>query len=396
MNEILSILKPYPFEKLNKLLKDTSPKLKNKIDFSIGEPKHAIPKSIIKNINNHVSLWSYYPKTKQSEELSFAILNWIKKRHKLSIEYKNIISVNGTREGIFSLVQSVFNNNSKQKYVLCPSPLYQIYEGATLLAGGTPYYYEIDKNKDTFIDNLLNSKKAILSKTQIIFINSPNNPTGKTLSLEEWRRLFQISDRYNIKLISDECYSEIYFTNKKPIGILQACKILGKSLKNIVMLTSLSKRSNVPGLRSGFAAGDSELIKSFLLYRTYHGSAMSPFTQKISKLLWEDEIHVNANRLAYKKKFNLSNKILAKFFDHKIIPQASFYLWLPTFIDAEYFCKDLYATTNTLVLPGNYILRQNNKKKSLWTNYIRIALVDNIKNTEIGLKRLKEFYGTIL
>ena len=396
MNEILSNLKPYPFEKLNKLLKEINPKITNKIDFSIGEPKHTIPKSIIKNINNLVSLWSYYPKTKQSEELSIAILNWIKKRHKLSIEYKNIISVNGTREGIFSLVQSIYNKNSKQKYVLCPSPLYQIYEGATLLAGGTPYYYEIDKEKDTFIDNLLNTQKTILSKTQVIFINSPNNPTGKTVSLEEWRKLFHISDKYNIKLISDECYSEIYFTNKKPIGILQACKMLGKSLKNIVMLTSLSKRSNVPGLRSGFAAGDSELIKSFFTYRTYHGSAMSPLTQKISKLLWDDENHVKANRLAYKKKFNLSNKIIAKFFDQNIIPQASFYLWLPTFIDAEYFCRDLYATTNTLVLPGNYILRQNNKKKSLWTNHIRIALVDNIKNTEIGLKRLKEFYGTIL
>ena len=396
MNEILSNLKPYPFEKLNKLLKEINPKITNKIDFSIGEPKHTIPKSIIKNINNLVSLWSYYPKTKQSEELSIAILNWIKKRHKLSIEYKNIISVNGTREGIFSLVQSIYNKNSKQKYVLCPSPLYQIYEGATLLAGGTPYYYEIDKEKDTFIDNLLNTQKTILSKTQVIFINSPNNPTGKTVSLEEWRKLFHISDKYNIKLISDECYSEIYFTNKKPIGILQACKMLGKSLKNIVMLTSLSKRSNVPGFRSGFAAGDSELVKNFSLYRTYHGSAMSPLTQKISKLLWDDEIHVKANRLAYKKKFNLSNKIIAKFFDQNIIPQASFYLWLPTFIDAEYFCRDLYATTNTLVLPGNYILRQNNKKKSLWTNHIRIALVDNIKNTEIGLKRLKEFYGTIL
>ena len=396
MNEILSNLKPYPFEKLNKLLKEINPKIKNKIDFSIGEPKHAIPKSIIKNINNLVSLWSYYPKTKQSEELSIAILNWVKKRHKLSVEYKNIISVNGTREGIFSLVQSIYNKNSKLKYLLCPSPLYQIYEGATLLAGGTPYYYEIDKEKDTFINNLLDTKKTILSKTQVIFINSPNNPTGKTLSLEEWSKLFQISDKYNIKLISDECYSEIYFTNKKPIGILQACKMLGKSLKNIVMLTSLSKRSNVPGLRSGFAAGDSELIKNFSLYRTYHGSAMSPLTQKISKLLWDDEIHVKANRLAYKKKINLSNKIIDKFFDQNIIPQASFYLWLPTFIDAEHFCRDLYATTNTLVLPGNYILRQNNKKKSLWTNYIRIALVDNIKNTEIGLKRLKEFYGKIL
>jgi len=396
MNEILSNLKPYPFEKLNKLLKETNPKIKNKIDFSIGEPKHPIPKSIIKNINHHVSLWSYYPKTKQSEKLSATILNWIKKRHKLSIEYKNIISVNGTREGIFSLVQSIYNKNSKQKYVLCPSPLYQIYEGATLLAGGTPYYYEIDIEKDTFIDNLLNTNKTVLSKTQVIFINSPNNPTGKTLSLEEWSKLFQISDKYNIKIVSDECYSEIYVTNKKPIGILQASKMLGKSLKNIVMLTSLSKRSNVPGLRSGFAAGDSELINSFLLYRTYHGSAMSPLTQEISKLLWDDEIHVKANRLAYKKKFTLSNKIIAKFFDQNIIPQASFYLWLPTFIDAEYFCKDLYATTNTLVLPGNYILRQNNKKKSIWKNYIRIALVDNIKNTEIGLNRLKEFYGKIL
>ena len=396
MNEILSILKPYPFEKLNKLLKAINPKINNKIDFSIGEPKHSIPKSIIKNTNKIVSSWSYYPKTRQSEELSISILNWIKKRHKLSIDNRNIISVNGTREGIFSLVQSILNKNSKRKYVLCPSPLYQIYEGATILAGGTPYYYEIDKENDTFIENLLTTKKTVLSKTQIIFINSPNNPTGKTLSLEEWYKLFQISDKYNIKLISDECYSEIYFTNKKPIGILQACKMLDKSLKNIVMLTSLSKRSNVPGLRSGFAAGDSEIIKSFLLYRTYHGSAMSPFTQKISKLLWDDEIHVKANRLAYKKKFSLSSKIIAKCFDQNIIPQASFYLWLPTFIDAEYFCRDLYATTNTIVLPGNYILRQNNKKKSHWTNYIRIALVYNIKNTEIGIKRLKEFYETIL
>ena len=191
MNEILSNLKPYPFEKLNKLLKEINPKIKNKVDFSIGEPKHAIPKSIIKDTNNLVSLWSYYPKTKQSEELSLSILNWIKKRHKLSIEHKNIISVNGTREGIFSLVQSIYNKNSKQKYVLCPSPLYQIYEGATLLAGGTPYYYEIDKDKDTFIDNLLNSKKTILSKTQIIFINSPNNPTGKTLSLKNGVNFFK-------------------------------------------------------------------------------------------------------------------------------------------------------------------------------------------------------------
>ena len=161
------------------------------------------------------------------------------------------------------------------------------------------------------------------------------------------------------------------------------------------MLTSLSKRSNVPGLRSGFAAGDSELIKSFLLYRTYHGSAMSPFTQKLVNYFGRTKFM--SRQIGWHiKKFNLSNKILAKFFDQKIIPQASFYLWLPTFIDAENFCKDLYATTNTLVLPGNYILRQNNKKKSLWTNHIRIALVDNIKNTEIGLKRLKEFYGTIL
>jgi N-succinyldiaminopimelate aminotransferase len=392
MNSLLSKLQSYPFEKWRLLIEDIIPVHLKHISFGIGEPKHETPLFIKEALANNLDGLSIYPTTLGSSTLRQAIANWTKRRYNLEIHPdKNIIPVNGSREALFSFTQAVVDSCIPNSLVVCPNPFYQIYEGAILLAGAQPYFINTDA-ENNFACNYDAIPEYIWQQVQMVFVCSPNNPTGAVMNLEQWRVLFELSEKHDFIIASDECYSEIYF-NDPPLGALEASKLLGRTFKNLVVFSSLSKRSNVPGLRSGFVAGDEKILELFLLYRTYHGCAMGISTQMASTAAWSDEEHVKQNRDLYQQKFDALLPILQPYFNVKM-PDAGFYLWakIPNqynLSDTE-FARELFANTNVSCLPGSYLAREAHGENP-GQNYIRLALVSNLEECIEGAYRIADF-----
>ena len=380
MNPLLATLQPYPFERLRQLFAGTTPPADRvHISLGIGEPKHATPEFIKNALKASLdTALSGYPATAGELRMREACAQWLKRRYRIEIQAgTQILPVNGSREALFSLAQAVIDPTHIGARVVSPNPFYQIYEGATLLGGAEPYYVANSPEND-FSADWLAVPDEVWRNTQLVFVCSPGNPTGKIMPLAEWQTLFELSEKYGFVIASDECYSEIYFRDEPPLGGLEAASLLGyKEFKRLIAFTSLSKRSNVPGLRSGFVAGDAAIIKDFLLYRTYHGCAMSGVVQAASISAWNDEAHVIENRNLYRTKFAEVTPVLAEVMDVKL-PDASFYLWagVPAAWQSSdtNFARDLYAAENVTVLPGSYIGRTVNGHNP-GQGRVRMALV---------------------
>lgn len=392
MNPSISLLQPYPFEKLAALFDGVSPAKKKPILWSIGEPKHDAPDFVFDVIKKELNGLSNYPLTAGLPELRAAIRDWLVHRFKLNATIvnaeKHVLPVNGTREALFAFCHFTIKPAS-DALVLMPNPFYQIYEGAAYLAGAKPWYLNLDPS--SFLPDFDAVPEEVWEKCQLIYICSPGNPTGAVLNSVDMQKLIKLSDQFNFVIASDECYSEIYpDEDNPPCGLLQAAHQMGRDdFKNCVVFHSLSKRSSLPGMRSGFVAGDAELIRKFKLYRTYHGCAMSPPFQKASIAAWQDETHVVQNRALYREKFRLVHNILGEFMDVKQ-PAGSFYLWPHTPFADTMFAKFLYRDQNLTVLPGSYLSRDFNEVNP-GVNRLRMALVAPIDECREGAERLREF-----
>ncbi len=395
MNPLLKRLQPYPFERLRQLHADVTPNPAYRpISLGIGEPRHATPELIKDALCASLAGLASYPGTAGEPALRQSMAGWLQRRYGLSLDpLTQILPVNGSREALFALAQTVIDPTRDGATVVCPNPFYQIYEGAALLAGAQTWFASSDPARN-FAVNWAGVPDAVWAKTQLLFVCSPGNPTGAVMGLDEWKLLFELSDRHGFVIASDECYSEIYFRDEAPLGGLQAAAQLGrKDFKNLIALTSLSKRSNVPGLRSGFVAGDAALIKPFLLYRTYHGSAMSPVVQSASIAAWNDEQHVIANRALYREKFAQVTPLLAAVMD-VALPDAGFYLWakIPDRFNGSdaAFSRELLALYNVVVLPGSYLAREA-QGRNPGAGRIRMALVAQTAECVEAAERIVQF-----
>ena len=359
MNPLLSSLQPYPFERLKQLFSTVTPNpAYAPISLGIGEPRHATPQLVLDALAKATAQLAAYPATAGLPALRESCVNWMQRRYGLQLNAATqVLPVNGSREALFAFAQTVIDP-TRDAVVVCPNPFYQIYEGAALLAGAQTYYAPSDPALN-FNVNWDSVPANVWAKTQLLFVCSPGNPTGAVMPMSDWEKLFALSDQYGFVIASDECYSEIYFRDEAPLGGLEAAAKLGRTdFKNLVAFTSLSKRSNVPGMRSGFVAGDANILKQFLLYRTYHGSAMSGMVQAASVAAWNDEAHVVANREQYRQKFAAVTPMLEAVMDVRL-PDAGFYLWaaVPGGDDVA-FARDLLAQYNVTVLPGSYLARE--------------------------------------
>lgn len=397
MNPDLQKLQPYPFEKLTALKAQVSPnKDLDHIALSIGEPKHPAPQIVTQALLDHISEVEKYPTTKGLPELRLAIGNWLQKRFGLSkiSSDEQIIPVNGTREAIFAFTQTIIDRN-KNGLVISPNPFYQIYEGAAYLAGAEPHFLPCLENNN-FNPDFDAVSDETWDQCQLLFLCTPGNPTGAVLDLQTLTKLISLADKHDFIIASDECYTEIFVDTKTPpLGLLQACDSIGRTnYERCVVFHSLSKRSNLPGLRSGFVAGDANILKPFLLYRTYHGCAMSLQTQRASIVAWNDEKHVEENRRQYSLKFEAVLKILNDpCLAGKIEVQqsdASFYLWAKTEIDEEIFAQQLFAQQHVTVLPGSYLSRTINGINP-GKNRVRMALVASVDECIEAAERIKQF-----
>lgn len=394
MNPTLRLLKPYPFERLNAMLSGVTPSANypKAINLSIGEPKHETPSIILQAVTDNLASIARYPSTKGDIALRQAISQWIARRYDIPAPNPDthILPCLGSREALFSFAQVVLDGHT-DSLVVCPNPFYQIYEGAAYLGNATPYFVDADPERN-FASNWASVPDEVWKKTKLLYICSPGNPAGNITPLQEWQALFTLSDKYGFVIASDECYSEIYF-NDKPMGILQAAQLSQRDdYKNLMCFSSLSKRSNVPGMRSGFVAGDASLISQFLKYRTYHGSAMSPVFSAASIAAWNDEQHVEENRALYRQKFAAVLPILSSVLDVNM-PDASFYLWAATPIADEIFVKNLYEHMNVTVLAGSFLGRPNpaNGMQNPAQNRVRIALVAPVQECIEGAERIATF-----
>ncbi len=363
MNPLLSKLQPYPFERLRQLFAGVTPNSDQRhISLGIGEPKHATPPFIMQALTDALGTGlSGYPATAGEPALRQACAAWVERRYGLKLDAATqVLPVLGSREALFSLAQTVIDPTRPGATVVSPNPFYQIYEGAALLAGAMPHFVPSDPGRN-FAPDWDSVPADVWARTQLVFVCSPGNPTGAVMPLTEWEKLFALSDQHGFVIASDECYSEIYFRDEPPLGGLEAAAKLGRGFERLVAFTSLSKRSNVPGLRSGFVMGDAAILKQFLLYRTYHGSAMSPVVQAASVAAWADEAHVVENRNLYRTKFAQVTPVLAEVLDVKL-PDASFYLWAGVPVgwqgDDAAFAKALYEKEHVTVLPGSYLARE--------------------------------------
>ncbi len=373
----LSLLQPYPFERLKELTAGvTGPADLPLVRLSIGEPQHATPQLIKDALTDALDGLAVYPTTAGIDALRECIAAWLQRRYGLPVvsAATQVLPVNGSREALFSFAQCVIDASRPGAKVLAPNPFYQIYEGAALLAGAQIAFYN-QLPDDRFACNFDRIPEADWAGVQLVYVCSPANPCGKVMTLDEWRTLFDLADRHGFVIASDECYSEIYFDEAAPpLGGLQAAQVLGRSgFERLVVFSSLSKRSNVPGLRSGFVAGDALLLRRFLLYRTYHGSAMGLAVQRASIAAWSDEAHVNDNRVQYRAKFAAVQPLIASVMESPL-PDASFYLWARTPIDDAEFARRLLAEYNVAVLPGSYLAR-NAHGINPGAGFVRIALV---------------------
>ena len=394
MNPLLNQLQPYPFARLREAMQGVNPpEGVTPVHLHIGEPKHPTPEVITSALTASLHELEKYPLTAGLPELRQACADWLQRRYDgLTVNPDTeVLPVLGSREALFSFVQAVLNpvSDDLKPVVLSPNPFYQIYEGAAILGGGEIRFANCPA--PSFKPDWKSIAEDVWQRTKVMFVCSPNNPSGSVLQLEDWQEIFDLQDKYGFIIASDECYSEIYFDGNKPIGGLQAAAQLGRSNRNIVMFTSLSKRSNVPGLRSGFVAGDAELLKNFLLYRTYHGSAMSIPVQRASIAAWNDEEHVIANRRLYQEKFDRVIPIFQQAFDVKL-PDASFYIWLkvPDGDDLS-FAKNLWQKAAIQVLPGRFLARDTE-----WGNpgegYVRIALVADVDSCVKAAETIVSLY----
>ena len=393
MNPNLDRLQSYPFQKLGALLADVAPNPALKpISLHIGEPKHPTPAFIKQALADNLDGLAVYPTTLGGEGLRIAISGWLKRRYGLSAidAQTEIIPVNGSREALFAFAQAVIDPGKPDPVVVCPNPFYQIYEGAALLAQAQPQFLnQLPSNHFAFDPSELTPE--IWGRTQLIYVCSPGNPTGAVLSLADWEKLFALSDRYGFIIAADECYSEIYFREgEAPLGALQAAQHFGRSgFPRLVVFSSLSKRSNVPGMRSGFVAGDAQILRKFLLYRTYQGCAMSPPIHMASIAAWQDEAHVIENRRLYLEKFDNVISILKSSLEVEM-PDAAFYLWVPTPVSDTEFTQRLYQEQAVSVLPGSYLGRQA-RGVNPGANRIRIALVASTAQCTEAAQRIRDF-----
>lgn len=392
MNPDLIKLQPYPFQKLARLFGEVSanPALKP-ISLHIGEPKHATPAFIREALSAGLAGLAHYPTTIGSDALRGAIAGWLARRYAIPAPdaKTQVLPVNGSREALFAFAQAVIDRSRPDPVVVCPNPFYQIYEGAALLGGATPHFLNT-LPEDGYALNFAQLPDTVWQRTQLIYVCSPGNPNGRVLPLAEWQTLFVMSDRYGFVIAADECYSEIYFGTEKPLGALQAAQQLGRTdYKNLVVFSSLSKRSNVPGMRSGFVAGDAGVLEKFALYRTYHGCAMNPAIQAATIATWNDEVHVAENRRLYAEKFDRVIALLAPVLP-VAKPEAGFYLWVRTPIADTAFAQQLYRDYNVSVLPGSFLAREAHGINP-GANFIRLALVANLEETLEAARRIDQF-----
>lgn len=398
MNPDLSSLQTYPFEKLELLQQGINP-VSNKphIALSIGAPRHKPAQFINTQLVNHLKSLAHYPPVKGIISLRETIATWLIQRFGLKTANidpeRHIIPVNGTREALFAFAQATVDR-SKNPLVLMPNPFYQIYEGAALLAGAQPWY--MNTTADThFLPDFSAVPHDVWERCQLIYICSPGNPSGAIIEQQTLQSLIQLADKHDFIIASDECYSEIYFDEKNPpIGLLQAAQAMGRDdFKRCVVFNSLSKRSNVPGLRSGFVAGDADIMSQYLLYRTYHGCVVPTFVQAASQYAWADEKAVIQNRQAYREKFAKVMDILSPVLAVDM-PEAAFFLWPEIPIDDESFCKKLYKQQNVSVLPGSYLSRYA-QGINPGENRVRIALVAELNECIDAATRITEFVKSI-
>ena len=393
MNPLLSRLQPYPFERLRALTAGITPPAMPPIRLSIGEPQHPTPDLVRAALVAHLDDLATYPATAGLAELRDAIAAWFRTRYSLARldAAREVLPVNGTREALFAFAQAVIDRTEAAPIVVCPNPFYQIYEGAALLAGAEPAFLNQTAANGFRLD-LDSLTEDQWRRTQLVYVCTPGNPTGHVVDLETWRELFERADRYGFVIASDECYSEIYPDEAlPPLGALDAARRLGRDgFSRLVVFTSLSKRSNAPGLRSGGVAGDGRLIERFLLYRTYHGCAMNPAVQHASIAAWCDERHVRENRAQYRAKFAAVVQMLEPVVTTRL-PEAGFYLWagVPGGDDAV-FARDLFAATHVSVLPGRYLARDAHRVNP-GSGYVRIALVPGIDDCLEAARRIVEF-----
>ncbi len=395
MNPLLSQLQPYPFERLRQLFAGVTPPASySPVSLGMGEPRHATPPFIKEALVAGLDGLANYPATAGEPRLREAFTGWLARRYGLAMDpATQVLPINGSREALFAFAQTVIDPSGGDAMVVCPNPFYQIYEGAALLAGATPYFAPSDPARNFAVD-WDSVPDAVWQRTQLLFVCSPGNPTGAVMPLAEWEKLFALSDRHGFVIASDECYSEIYFRDEPPLGGLEAAAKLGRSdFRRLLSFTSLSKRSNVPGLRSGFVAGDAALVKSFLLYRTYHGSAMGPAVQNASIAAWGDESHVIDNRALYREKFAQVTPLLEPVMDVHL-PDAGFYLWagVPPQLglsDTE-FARGLLAQYNVTVLPGSYLAREV-AGTNPGAQRVRMALVAETSECVEAARRIVQF-----
>jgi N-succinyldiaminopimelate aminotransferase len=378
VNPLLGKLQPYPFEKLRALIAGNSPPASLRpINLQIGEPKHPTPALVKDALAGALDGLAAYPLTAGTPELRQAIAVWLARRYGIPQPdpEKQVLPVNGSREALFAFAQTVIDP-TREARVVCPNPFYQIYEGAALLAGATPIY----------------GRPQSWTAVQLVYACSPANPSGRVMKLDEWRELFDLSDRHGFAIASDECYSEIY-CGEPPLGALQAAHRLGRPYDRLVAFSSLSKRSNAPGMRSGFVAGDAALIKQFLLYRTYHGSAMSLAVQAASVAAWGDEQHVEENRRLYAEKYRALLPMVREPLRTEM-PDGGFYLWVRTPIEDAEFARRLHAQYNVLVLPGSFLARKTDQGNP-GANHVRIALVPPLAECVEAMERVMRFAASL-
>ncbi len=391
MNPHIYSLRTYPFQKLAELIKDLTPNPdKPLIRLTIGEPQHESPKFVIDKLADSLYGLSKYPNTKGEPYLRSVVADWIKRRFHLdNIDPETqILPVKGTREALFAITQTLVGEK-ENSLVLIPNPFYQVYEGAGILAGAKLHYLPCGPDTNYRVDYQTISNN-IWQHCEILFVCSPNNPSGNITTLDDYAFLINKAKKFNFTIVADECYSEIYFGDKPPLGLLEACKQIGNiDYDHCLICQSLSKRSNLPGLRSGFVAGDAKLIEPFLLYRTYQGCSMPIHHQKASIVAWQDEKHVVQNREIYTRKFDSVLAILASVMRVNK-PEAGFYLWPELKIDDETFCTDLYEQESVLILPGSYLGREINGKNP-GRKHVRIALVEHETQCIEAAERIRHF-----
>jgi len=392
MNPRLGLLQPYPFERLRALLGTVKPPANLRpISLGLGEPQHPTPAVVKEALAANLGALAKYPVTLGLPELRTAISEWLARRHGIPAPdaAKQVIPVNGSREALFSIAQAVLDPDEGDALVAIPNPFYQIYEGSTLLAGAKPHF--INAAPGTLRPELDKVSDTIWPRVRMMYVCSPSNPHGRVMTLDDWKRVFALSDQHGFVVVSDECYSEIYFDEARaPLGALAAAKKLGRdTYPRLVVLGSLSKRSSAPGLRSGYAAGDAAVLEKYLQYRTYFGSAMSNAVQMASIAAWKDESHVIESRRLYREKF-------AAFYERVNpvlplqMPDAAFYFWANVGGDDAAFARDLFAETHITVLPGSYIARDANGANP-GKGFVRMALVSTVEDAVEAADRMHKF-----